>query len=103
MKTSEILALIGAGYTKAEIDAMENGENPKPEEAKPVDPVKSEEAKPVPAPAGKDPNDALLNAINNLTAVMQKSNARNIAQPAEATGGDIKKEVDSTLLNLYNN
>ena len=102
MKTSEILALIGAGYTKAEIDAMEVGEVVKPEEAKPIETVKADEAKP--APAAADPNEALLNAINNLTAIVQKSNVRNIAQPAEAVGGvDIKKEVDGVLLNLYNN
>lgn len=106
MKTSEILALIGAGYTKAEIDAMENGEAKPAEkkaessEKKPADPVKPEELKPAPAAE----NSEMLEAIKNLTAALQKSNARNVAQPAEAVGGvDIKKEVDGALLNLYNN
>lgn len=102
MKTSEILALIGAGYTKAEIDAMDSGDAVKPEETKPAETAKADEAKP--ASAAADPNEALLNAINNLTAIVQKSNIRNSAQPAEAVdGGDIKKDVDGVLLNLYNN
>lgn len=101
MKTSEILMLLGAGYTKAEIDAMENGETtPAEEKAAPADPVKPEEPKPAPAAETSE----MLEAIKNLTAVLQKSNARNVAQPAEAVGGvDIKKEVDGALLNLYNN
>lgn len=103
MKTSEILALIGAGYTKAEIDAMDAGENGKPEaetpktetELKP-EPVKVEESKP-------DTNAELLEAIRGLTALVQKNNVRDKAQPAEAVKTDVKKDVDDLLLNLYNN
>ena len=107
MKTSEILALIGAGYTKAEIDAMEKGEDGKPSQETP----KQETAKPETPPAEQpkeqpkeDPNAALLAAINNLTAIVQKSNVRNVSQPAEVgKPADISKEVDDVLISLYNN
>ena len=101
MKLSDVIALIGAGYTKAEIDAMESAadgvteaETPKQETAPEVKP---EEQK-------ADPNEALLNAINNLTAIVQKNNVRDSKQPAEIeTPKDIMKEADEVLLNLYNN
>lgn len=104
MKLSEVIALIGAGYTKAEIEAMDAGEveketpkqvdNPKPEaEAKP---------EPKPEPAAKADNAELLDAIKNLTAAVQQKNVRNSTQPID-TNTDIKAEADKVLLNLYNN
>lgn len=102
MKLSDVIALIGAGYTKAEIDAMENAadgdieaETPKQETAP--------EAKPEAAEPKVDPNAALLDAINNLTAIVQKNNVRDSKQPAEVEQPkDIMKEADEVLINLYN-
>jgi len=103
MKLSEVIALIGAGYTKAEIEAMEKGDAGK-ETPKQVDEPKPEaEAKPEPKPeTPKADNSELLDAIKSLTAAVQQKNVRNSTQPIE-TDTDIKKEADKVLLNLYNN
>lgn len=103
MKLSEVIALIGAGYTKAEIEAMETGEGK--ETPKQVDePKKPEtETKPEPKPeTPKSENSELLDAIKSLTAAVQQKNVRNSTQPID-TDTDIKKEADKVLLNLYNN
>lgn len=103
MKLSEVIALIGAGYTKAEIEAMEKGDAGK-ETPKQVDEPKPEtETKPEPKPeTPKADNSELLDAIKSLTAAVQQKNVRNSTQPIE-TDTDIKKEADKVLLNLYNN
>ena len=103
MKLSEVIALIGAGYTKAEIEAMEAGEAKK-ETPKQVDEPKPEtetkpESKPEPP---KSDNSELLDAIKSLTAAVQQKNVRNSTQPIDANT-DIKAEADKVLLNLYNN
>lgn len=105
MKVSEVIALIGAGYSKAEIDALEAAESgqetPKTEtEVKP-------EAKPETAPATKpeptaDANKELLEAIATLTAAVQTRNVRESKQPIDDKP-DVKAEADKVLLNLYNN
>ena len=106
MKLSEIIALIGAGYSKAEIEAFEAAETggksedkPKPE-AKP-DPKPETPAKPETPPA-VDANKELLEAIANLTAAVQTRNVRESKQPI-TDKPDIKAEADKVLLNLYNN
>ena len=103
MKLSEVIALIGAGYTKAEIEAMEAGEVKK-ETSKQVDEPKPEtETKPEPKPETlKTDNSELLDAIKSLTAAVQQKNVRNSNQPI-TTDTDIKAEADKVLLNLYNN
>ena len=93
MKLSEVIALIGAGYTKAEIEAMEAGE------AKKETPKQVDEPKPEPPKAD---NSELLDAIKSLTAAVQQKNVRNSTQPID-TNTDIKAEADKVLLNLYNN
>ena len=100
MKLSEVIALIGAGYTKAEIEAMDAGE----ETPKQVDDPKPEaEPKPEPKPeTPKADNTELLDAIKSLTAAVQQKNVRNSTQPIN-TDTDIKAEADKVLLNLYNN
>lgn len=102
MKLSEVIALIGAGYTKAEIEAMEEGAEK--ETPKQVDEPKLEtETKPEPKPEPpKADNSELLDAIKNLTAAVQQKNVRNSTQPID-TNTDIKAEADKVLLNLYNN
>ena len=97
MKLSEVIALIGAGYTKPEIEAMDAGEVEK-ETPKQVDEPKPE---PKPEPPKTD-NAELLDAIKSLTAAVQQKNVRNSTQPID-TNTDIKAEADKVLLNLYNN
>lgn len=104
MKLSEVIALIGAGYTKAEIEAMEKGDAGK-ETPKQVDEPKKPETETKPEPKPETPktdNSELLDAIKSLTAAVQQKNVRNSTQPID-TDTDIKKEADKVLLNLYNN
>lgn len=99
MKLSEVIALIGAGYTKAEIEAMETGAEK--ETPKQVDEPKKPETEVKPEPPKSD-NSELLDAIKSLTAAVQQKNVRNSTQPIN-TDTDIKAEADKVLLNLYNN
>lgn len=89
MKATEILALINAGYTKAEIDAMELPEtaavpDPDPEPAPAAEPDKETDA-PKPEPVKPDPVNpeiqALTKQINDLVSAIQKSNLLNTNQP----------------------
>ena len=106
MKLSEVIALIGAGYTKAEIDALEAGgasqETPETETKPEPQPEPKTEQKP--EPKNEDNNKELLDAITNLTAAVQARNVRESKQPAEIEKPkDIMKEASDVLLNLYNN
>ena len=108
MKLSDIIALIGAGYTKAEIDALEAGgasqETPETEAKPEPQPEPKPEPKPEakPAPTSADTNKELLDAIANLTAAVQTRNVRESKQPIEDKP-NYKEEADKVLLNLYNN
>lgn len=106
MKLTETLALINAGYTKAEIAAMESGESiPAPaDDPAPQEPAPAPVQPATPAPAVD--NEELLTAIKALTATLQKSNIRASAQPA---GGPVTDPAEETrqkatemLLNLCN-
>ena len=106
MKLSDVIALIGAGYTKAEIDALEAGgvtqETPETD-AKP-EPKPEPKPEQKPEPTNADNNKELLDAITNLTAAVQARNVRESKQPAEIEKAkDPMKEADDVLLNLYNN
>lgn len=105
MKLAETLALINAGYTKAEIAAMESGEEL-------VTPPEEPAGENAPAPAPAQPvqpavdTEELLTAIKALTTTLQKSNIRASAQPA---GGAVTDPAEETrqkatemLLNLCN-
>ena len=107
MKLAETLALINAGYSKAEIAAMEAGEDGATEtpEAQPAqEPNPAPAAAPAPAKPEPD-NTELLAAIKALTATLQKSNIRTSAQPA---GGPLdpakeaQEKATEMLLNLCN-
>ena len=102
MKLAETLALINAGYSKAEIAAMESGEDVAvPPEEKPAAPVE----KPA-APAQAPDNEELLAAIKALTATLQKSNIRTSSQPT--AGGPVdpaeetRQKATDMLLTLCN-
>lgn len=109
MKLSDVITLIGAGYTKEEIEAldlMERGASlnapevntvtdaPKPEAPKPEDP--KPEAKPA------QDNSELLTAITGLTKALQVSNIRNTPQPAGVADKDIEAKADKALMEIYN-
>lgn len=84
MKATEILALINAGYTKAEIDAMELPEtaaapDPVPEPVPEAEPAPTTEA-PKPDPVNPE-IQALTKQINDLVSAIQKSNLLNTNQP----------------------
>lgn len=103
MKLSEVIALIGAGYTKADIEAMEAGDAGKETPKQATEPKPEAEVKPEPKPEPqKTDNSELLDAIKSLTAAVQQKNVRNSTQPIN-TDTDIKAEADKVLLNLYNN
>lgn len=89
MKATEILQLINAGYTKAEIDAMELPEtaavpDPVPEPVPEAEPAPVTEA---PKPEPEKPNpvnpeiQALTKQINDLVSAIQKINLLNTNQP----------------------
>ncbi len=90
MKLSEILELIRAGYTKAEIDAMQNDatkiEHPEPTPPEPgpePEPTPEPSPEPAPTPAPQESEtEKLLNALglkfDNLTAAIQNANVNNI-------------------------
>lgn len=114
MKLSDVIALIGAGYTKEEIEAldlMERGasqivpevntptEAPQPETPKPEEP-QPEAPKPE---APKPDNSELLSAINGLTKALQLGNIRNTPQPNEkATNESVAAKADKALMEIYN-
>lgn len=105
MKLAETLALINAGYTKAEIAAMEAGEDP-------VTPPEEPAGENAPAPAPAQPvqpavdTEELLTAIKALTNTLQKSNIRASAQPAGGAATDpveeTRQKATEMLLNLCN-
>lgn len=101
MKVDEILKLIDAGYTKADIDAMtaEPAHTAEPE-TEPAEPDVEPEKAPAPAaePAQPQPagQDQILEALNRLTNTIIKSNINNtVIQPAERTPEDALAEIIS--------
>ena len=104
MKLAETLALISAGYTKAEIAAMEAGEDL-------ITPPEEPAGETVPAQAPAQPvqpaqdNEELLAAIKALTTTLQKSNIRASSQPAGAAVDPVeetRQKATDMLLNLCN-
>ena len=78
MTIEQRLTFINAGYTKAEIAAMEAVENPtppaEPEQGQPK-PAEPEQGQPKPAEPDNG-NKAVLDAIAALTAAIQLSNVQ---------------------------
>lgn len=87
MNVDKILALIGAGYTKAEIEAME-APSPAPAPEPAPAPAPSPEPAPAPAPAPVDNMGAMADAVAQLTAAvrqMQIANIHNAGMPPTNT------------------
>lgn len=107
MKLSDVITLIGAGYTKEEIEAfdlMERGTStgapevntaPTPEAQKPEAPTPEAQ----PESVG---NKELLDAISGLTKAIQIGNIRNTPQPAESAPDSVEKNADNALMEIYN-
>lgn len=105
MKVDEILKLIDAGYTKADIDAMTAEPAAEPEQtaaepetapeqsAEPAAPAPAQTAEPAAQTAGQD---QILDALNRLTNTIIKSNINaTVTQPAERTPEEALAEIIS--------
>lgn len=105
MDINIILKLIDAGYTKAEIQAMEAcvedpapAEDPKPTEdpapapAEDPKPAPAEDAKPAPDP-GAQVWDGIQEQLKLLRETLQASNMRHDEQPPRMTVKDIQAEI----------
>ena len=98
MDAKNIIALVNAGYTKAEIDAMEAPADPATEAPEaPADPAPAADpqpaeapaAQPAEAPAAHPQHDQILQALERLTnSIMQHNLNQTVAQPAERTVQD---------------
>ena len=104
MTLSEVIALIGAGYTKADIEAMEAQdqiEHPAP--AAPDAPPAPAAAPPAPeAPAAPASDPELLEAIKALTAAVQHNNVVTSTQPGGVAPPDALAEADKVLTKFCN-
>ena len=104
MKVSEVIQLIGAGYTKEEIAAMEAQQEPvaAPEGAAPEAPAPDPAPAPAAAPADPAPNQDLLDAIRTLTAAVQHNNKIMTPQPGINVPDDVQKQADEILTKFLN-
>lgn len=109
MTLSEVISLIGAGYTKAEIEAMEAQdqiENPSPAAASaasadpPAAPAAPADPPAAPAAPARDPE--LLEAIKALTAAVQHNNVVTSTQPGAVSPPDAIAEADKLLTKFCN-
>lgn len=104
MKVSEVIQLIGAGYTKEEIAAFEAQEESiaGSEGSAPAAPAPDPVPAPVAAPADPAPNQDLLDAIRTLTAAVQHNNKINTPQPDNIVPDDVQKQADEILTKFLN-
>lgn len=104
MKVSEVIQLIGAGYTKEEIAAMEAQQEPvtAPEGAAPEAPAPDPAPASAAAPADPAPNQELLDAIRTLTAAVQHNNKILTPQPDNIVPDDVQKQADEILTKFLN-
>lgn len=104
MTLSDVIALIGAGYSKADIEAMEAQdqiENPSP--AAPEAPPAPAAAPPAPeATAAPASDPELLEAIKALTAAVQHNNVVTSTQPGGVAPPDALAEADKVLTKFCN-
>lgn len=90
MDAKNIIALVNAGYTKTEIEAMEQPADPAPEAPEaPADPAPAADPQPAEAPAAQPQQDQILQALERLTnSIMQHNLNQTVTQPAEHTVQD---------------
>lgn len=107
MQLSDVIALIGAGYTKADIEAMEaqdqiDGMLDTGDQEQKTDPAQPESAPTQPVQAAVPATDpALMQAIKDLTAAVQHSNKINTPQPVDAQP-NIQEQADKILTQFLN-
>lgn len=103
MKLSDVIALIGAGFTKEEIEAFDNMDGAGRPEVETVSDPAPEAPKPeAPAAQPDSKNEELLAAITGLTKALQMSNIRNTPQPASVADNDTEAKADKALMEIYN-
>lgn len=103
MKLSDVIALIGAGFTKEEIEALDKMDGVQKPEVETVSDPAPEAPKPETPPEPADnKNEELLAAITGLTKALQVSNIRNTPQPASVADKDIEAKADKALMEIYN-
>ena len=88
MTIGERINLHRCGYTRAEIDALAAAEKEELQqaaqpEASPEESTDSASPQPEAAPAVPQPNKEILDAINNLAAVIQSRNVNTQQQPQQ--------------------
>lgn len=109
MKVNEIITLLNAGYTKDEIDAMDQRQENKlpdspepdpayePEEIQTEEAVKPHDAEPASVPADDRYNE-LLDAFNRLTSTIQQSNIANSHIEGSDAAGRTAKDALAEIL-----
>ena len=100
MNKEEILKLVNAGYTKAEIEAMSSDQKPEEKtEDKPEQPEQKEEVKPAEtSPFTPDMITEFTGAINGLSEMIKKSNMINDGYEPK-TALERGEEVLASLIN----
>lgn len=106
MKLSDVIALIGAGYSKEEIEALEKMDaNGAPDVETHSDPTPEQKPAPQPEQKPEQPdsgNAELLAAIKDLKAAVQAGNIRHSQQPEADTAKTVAEAADKALLEMYN-
>ena len=109
MKLSEIITLIGAGYSKEEIAALEAAEAgpapaPKPQPTPQPQPAPIPEPKPTePEPTEPPTSEAaaqIRQAVNDFTKALQSFNVSNARQPATPSPQDSATEILTKFCNM---
>lgn len=94
MKIDDILTLVNAGFTKADILAFAAGQKPEEQTATPE--PQQPDPEPAPEPAATEPNNELKDALDDVKktlALMQKANLQNASQPAGANQRQTTEDV----------
>lgn len=115
MKLSEIITLIGAGYSKEEIAALEAAETgtapaPKQQPAPKPQPTTQPQPAPIPEPKPTEPEPTepptseaatqIRQAVNDFTKALQSFNVSNARQPATPTPQDSATEILTKFCNM---
>ena len=110
MKLGEVITLLKAGYTKADIQELRAAESA-PAEPEAADPVVSSATAPEEAPAATSPEPApeadphaeeiteLRRLVDNLTKLVQQQNIRNSSMPAPKTQEQTAEDILATIIN----
>ena len=111
MKLGEVITLLKAGYTKADIQELRAAESAPAEPEAAVVPVVSSATAPEEAPAATSPEPApaadphaeeiseLRRLVDNLTKLVQQQNIRNSAMPAPKSQEQTAEDILATIIN----